>query len=66
MTVHPSDHISQEVDKFPDISITSGAIQYGVPTMLLLYVVSSDKVVATPKSANLTVLYYLMIKITHL
>lgn len=35
MTVQPNDHISHEVERWPDISITSGAIQYGVPTMLL-------------------------------
>lgn len=57
-TVHPRDHISQAVVMLSCISITSGAIQYGVPAnallfLLLLFVLSSS-FVATPKSATLT------------
>ena len=51
MTVQPRLHISDAVVA-PDSSITSGAIQYGVPTTLDS--LNVDVRVATPKSANLT------------
>jgi hypothetical protein len=55
--VQPKDHISQAVVIYGYISITSGAIQYGVPAnalLLLFWYAPSSNFVATPKSATLT------------
>ncbi len=51
MTVHPRLQMSEAVVA-PDSSITSGAIQYGVPTTLDSWNVVV--LVATPKSASFT------------
>ena len=57
-TVQPRDQISQAVVILSYISITSGAIQYGVPAkallFLLLLLALSSSLVATPKSATFT------------
>ena len=52
--MHPTDQISHAEVMCPLISITSGAIQYGVPANELLRSVSVS-LVATPKSASLTI-----------
>ena len=56
MAVHPTLQMS-EAEVMPTISMTSGAIQYGVPTTGSLMAVSrvSSIRVATPKSASLTI-----------
>jgi hypothetical protein len=46
--------MSQAEVSWPFISMTSGAIQYGVPTTELLFS-ESVSLVATPKSASLTI-----------
>ena len=52
-TVQPTLHTSHAA-LTPAISITSGAIQYGVPTTLVLLLAPSFTRVATPKSASFT------------
>mmetsp|Transcript_15398 Transcript_15398/g.47888 ORF Transcript_15398/g.47888 Transcript_15398/m.47888 type:complete len:224 (+) Transcript_15398:2211-2882(+) len=54
MMVQPTDQIS-ELELQPDISITSGAIQYGEPTTECTFLSPSVSFVATPKSASLAV-----------
>ena len=54
ITVQPRLQISQAEVSWPFISMTSGAIQYGVPTTELLFS-ESVSLVATPKSASLTI-----------
>jgi len=53
MIVHATLHMSQAEVTCPEASIISGAIQYGVPTIEFLPSLSFS-LVATPKSANLT------------
>lgn len=52
-TVQPTDQMSQAEVIWPDISITSGAIQYGVPANEIFFT-ASVSLVATPKSASFT------------
>ena len=56
-TVQPKDQMSQAVVMYGYISITSGAIQYGVPAkalLLLLTCLPFSNPAATPKSATFT------------